>query len=44
MVRPRSYATSKVEEWRSIDLADLRRLQMLTQGGFAGHKCCLLVN
>src|SRR5262249_30253706 len=29
MARSCSYATSKVEEWRSIDLAELRRLQML---------------
>jgi hypothetical protein len=29
MARPCSYATSKVEEWRSIDLADLRRWRML---------------
>jgi hypothetical protein len=29
MTRPCSYATSKVEEWRSIDLAELRRLKML---------------
>ena len=29
MARPRSYATSKVEEWRSIDLAHLRRWRML---------------
>ena len=29
MARPSSYATSKVEEWRSIDLANLRRWRML---------------
>jgi hypothetical protein len=29
MARPCSYATSKVEEWRSIDLADLGRWRML---------------
>ena len=29
MARPCSYATSKVEEWRSIDLADLRRWGMV---------------
>jgi hypothetical protein len=29
MARPCRYATSKVEEWRSVDLADLRRWRML---------------
>jgi hypothetical protein len=29
MARHCSYTTSKVEEWRSIDLADLRRWRML---------------
>jgi hypothetical protein len=29
MARPRRYATPKVEEWRSVDLADLRRWRML---------------
>ena len=32
MARPSSFATSKVEEWRSIDLANLRRWRMLTPG------------
>ena len=32
MARPCSFATSKVEEWRSIDLANLRRWRMLTPG------------
>jgi hypothetical protein len=26
---PKSYGTPKVEEWRSVDLAELRRLRML---------------
>jgi hypothetical protein len=29
MARPCRYATPKVEEWRSVDLADLRRWRML---------------
>jgi hypothetical protein len=29
MARPCRYAISKVEEWRSVDLADLRRWRML---------------
>jgi hypothetical protein len=29
MARHRSYATRRVEEWRSVDLAELRRLRML---------------
>jgi hypothetical protein len=29
MARPCGYTTAKVEEWRSIDLADLRRWRML---------------
>ena len=29
MARPRTYGTSKVEEWRSIDLANLRRWRTL---------------
>ena len=39
MARPCSYATSKVEEWRSIDLADLRRWRMLDANrvGSAGN-------
>jgi hypothetical protein len=32
MARHCSFATSKVEEWRSIDLADLRRWRMLPLG------------
>jgi len=32
MARPCSYATPKVEEWRSIDLAQLRRWKMLEPG------------
>jgi hypothetical protein len=32
MARQPSFATPKVEEWRSIDLADLRRWQLLDPG------------
>jgi hypothetical protein len=35
MARPSSYATSKVEEWRSIDLVDLRRWGMVPPGKMA---------